>query len=87
MVFSYVSDYLANFENYTDGEDDFFDYYFLTCEQTARHYAASAVEDYYLKLEHYYGTEEWSVSIVPLSKYLQNGKDHAIISINSCANN
>lgn len=58
MAFSYVSDYLANFENYTDGEDDFFEYYFLTCEQTARHYAASAVEDYYLKLEHYYGTEE-----------------------------
>ena len=58
MAFSNVPDYKDNFENYVDGEDDFYGYYVLTCEQTARQYAASAVEDYYLKIDYYLGTSD-----------------------------
>lgn len=58
MAFSKVPDYLDNFEHYADGEDDYFKYYFLMCEQTARQYAASAMEDYYWKIEYYLETDE-----------------------------
>ena len=57
MVFSNVQDYKDNFENYVDGEDDFEEYYVLTCEQNARQYAASAVEDYYFKIDYYLGND------------------------------
>lgn len=57
MAFSNVPDYMDNFANYIDGEDNFDEYYVLTCEETARQYAASAVKDYYLKIEYYLETD------------------------------
>lgn len=57
MAFSKVPEYMDNFENYVEGKDDFDAYYALTCEQTARQYAVTAVEHYYCQIENYLGPD------------------------------
>ena len=50
------------FVNYDDGDEDFFDYYMQDCEGDARDYAESAAEDYYNKINEYYGYEAIGVN-------------------------
>ena len=46
-IFQNIRHYAEEFQNYNDGKDDFYDYYFQACESDARDYAGVAVERYY----------------------------------------
>lgn len=61
LIFQYAPEYKENFANYIDGEDDYLAYYLQAVELHARQYAAEAVEDYYSRIEQYFGTAEKGV--------------------------
>lgn len=46
-IFKSVDSYIREFNNYSDGEEDYSAYYNQVCEQDAREYAESAVAEYY----------------------------------------
>lgn len=52
-IFKEVTAYKDEFDSYVDGHLDPCAYYFQQCEQDARKYAESAVEDYYARIEDY----------------------------------
>lgn len=52
-LFQQTAAYQTEFQNYTDGEDDFESYYRQACESDARAYATDAVRDYYSRIEEY----------------------------------
>lgn len=52
-LFQKAETYQEEFQNYSDGEDDFGSYYNQACESDARAYAADAVLDYYGRIEEY----------------------------------
>ena len=47
IMFDKVEDYIKEFANYEDGENNFMAYYNQVCEQEARNYAKQGVEKYY----------------------------------------
>lgn len=61
LIFQYAPEYKENFANYIDGEDDYLAYYLQAVELHARQYAAEAVEEYYSRIEQYFGTAEKGV--------------------------
>lgn len=50
LAFYHVPFYIDEFSNYTDGNTDYFDYYFQHCEMNARDYAKQAVDEYYERI-------------------------------------
>lgn len=52
-VYRRVKKYEVEFGDYITGTEDFCGYYEQACEEDAREYAASAVEDYYNKIHEY----------------------------------
>lgn len=53
MIFQNAAQYKAEFEDYTDSEEDLEGYYFQKCEQDARSYAELCTEYYFRKIESY----------------------------------
>ncbi len=53
LIFDSIHSYKQEFANYTDGDEDFAEYYLQACEVNARRYAESAVEEYMYRIEHY----------------------------------
>ena len=51
LLFQYADRYMQEFSRYQSGKDDILGYYYQTIEVHARHYAASAVEEYYDRIE------------------------------------
>lgn len=58
MIFNNAEQFKEEFQHYTRGQDDFFEYFLQGCEETARVYSASAVQDYYRKIDLYSATLE-----------------------------
>ena len=57
MLFYSASVYKEEFEDYTRGEDDFYEYYDQQCEADARRYASSAAWEYFDRIYEYLGVE------------------------------
>lgn len=51
--FKSAAQYSQEFDDYADGENDYYAYYSQNCERNARHYAEDAVEDYYSRIDEY----------------------------------
>lgn len=58
LAFYDVSFYEEEFNNYSSGENDFFEYYFQHCEQTAREYAKNSTKEYYDVINKYLSENE-----------------------------
>lgn len=54
LLFADIPSYVAEFTDYTDGDDDSLGYYSQLCEVRARQYAQQAVWEYYMKIQQYY---------------------------------
>lgn len=52
-IFKSAARYSQEFDDYADGENDYYTYYFQDCEMDARTYAEDAVEDYYSRIDEY----------------------------------
>ena len=50
-IFSKAEKYDAEFENYKDAGEDFFEYAAQECERDAREYSEEAVYEYYNRIE------------------------------------
>ena len=55
LTFYNASVYKKEFSSYIDGDDDYFGYYFQSCEMNARAYAITAVEEYEERINEYLG--------------------------------
>ena len=53
LVFQHVDDYIKEFNDYSDGSKNIFDYYYQTTEVTARRYSSEAVKYYYYLIDKY----------------------------------
>ena len=56
-MFREVAIYGEEFTDYIDGDDDSYGYYMQSCEEDARDYAKTTAEDYYEKINAFYGYE------------------------------
>lgn len=52
-LFKSAAQYSQEFDDYADGENGYYTYYFQDCEMDARNYAEDAVEDYYSRIDEY----------------------------------
>lgn len=52
-LFKSVARYSHEFDDYADGENGYYTYYFQDCEMDARNYAEDAVKDYYSRIYEY----------------------------------
>lgn len=55
MLYRNARTYAEEFENYIDGDTDFYSYYWQQCEVDSREYAESRIKDYYKKINEYFG--------------------------------
>ena len=52
-LFKSAARYSQEFDDYADGENGYYTYYFQDCEMNARTYAEDAVEDYFSRMDEY----------------------------------
>lgn len=52
-IYNKAALYVDEFNNYVDGDEDFYTYYLQECESDAREYAEKAVEDYMSRIYEY----------------------------------
>ena len=53
MIFDDAISYIDEFENYSDGNGDYFKYFYQDCEEDARDYAYAHIDDYFSRVERY----------------------------------
>ena len=53
MIFDDAESYIDEFENYSDGNGDYFKYFYQDCEEDARDYANAHIDDYFSRVERY----------------------------------
>lgn len=56
-LFRKAAVYGEEFAHYIDGDEDIYGYYMQACEEDSRDYAKTAVEDYYEKINAFYGED------------------------------